>query len=631
MSEYILDVLTQTSKLDWVFPFQRTGAFPLDRSSLFSSLADAEAYAAGIPEGGVAGDERKLAGTSYVGQTVSVYDADANVVTLYIIDTDRSLKEVGSASLGDNASIEIIDGKIQLKDFGIGYYAYVPSEKDEEGNVITPSSYEYTEGFKAGLEPRVVANDEGDLVIAWYEPGTETVEDIAANVESVSKTVDSLDEVLNAEGGLVDQVEDLQEEIGHAADDAGNAATGLYKAIEDLESSKANIEDVYSKEDADKAIADAVAAAAHLQRTIVDVVEDINPLAEGAENFIYLVPTGLQEDDDKYDEYMVINGTVEKVGSWEVNLSSYAKTEYVDAELKKKVDATEGSRLMTDVEGAKLEGIEDGAQKNYISSVDVEFDVDLNGKLSLTSVPLSKVSELESILNAVDSSIDALETALGKKVDVLENHRLMSEAEGNKLALIKDLIQEVDDTKFTIDENGKLLLNSIEINEITGLEDKFATKVDKVEGSRLITDIEAQKLAKLSLDDSGNLGVSGTVNIENVQGLEDWLNINAATTPGLSEKNLTAELHEKLVAQLLIKSVNTTQLDVTNGHLSIKAVESDKVLGLTDLLAAKADDSKVETLSTKVNTLETSLNDHVTAAVSRFEAIEDRLIWHGLE
>mgnify|MGYP007095648723 FL=1 len=62
MAEYILNVVEQTSKLDWAMPFQRTGAFPLDRSSVFSSYADAVKYAAGAGD-----DERGLGGTSYVG------------------------------------------------------------------------------------------------------------------------------------------------------------------------------------------------------------------------------------------------------------------------------------------------------------------------------------------------------------------------------------------------------------------------------------------------------------------------------------------------------------------------------------------------------------------------------------
>ena len=74
MAEYILDVMSQTSKLDWAFPFQRTGAFPIDRSAIFSSLTDAQNYALGVNEGEEAKDERKLGGTSYVGQIISVYE-----------------------------------------------------------------------------------------------------------------------------------------------------------------------------------------------------------------------------------------------------------------------------------------------------------------------------------------------------------------------------------------------------------------------------------------------------------------------------------------------------------------------------------------------------------------------------
>lgn len=45
---------------------------------------------------------------------------------------------------------------------------------------------------------------------------------------------------------------------------------------------------------------------------------------------------------------------------------------YVDTELGKKVSAVEGSRLMTDAEGTKLEGIDAGAQVNVIETITVD-------------------------------------------------------------------------------------------------------------------------------------------------------------------------------------------------------------------------------------------------------------------
>ena len=52
---------------------------------------------------------------------------------------------------------------------------------------------------------------------------------------------------------------------------------------------------------------------------------------------------------------------------------------------------------------------------------------------------------------------------------------------------------------------------------------------------------------------------------------------------------------------------------------------------LNDLLTLKADASSVSALSTKIGSLESSLNDYKTEVSGKFEAIEDRLTWHGLQ
>lgn len=88
MANYNDWVANGGSKLDWAMPFQRTGAFPLDRTDLFSSLDDAEKYAAG------GADSRGLSGSSYVGQIITVWEN--GVVKAYQIQEDRSLSELGS-------------------------------------------------------------------------------------------------------------------------------------------------------------------------------------------------------------------------------------------------------------------------------------------------------------------------------------------------------------------------------------------------------------------------------------------------------------------------------------------------------------------------------------------------------
>ena len=120
MAEYILDVMSQTSKLDWAFPFQRTGAFPIDRSAIFSSLNDAQNYAMGVNEGEEAKDERKLGGTSYVGQIISVYEpateeGGAATVNAYIITPARGLMKLASTTASGDISSDVANLQGEVK------------------------------------------------------------------------------------------------------------------------------------------------------------------------------------------------------------------------------------------------------------------------------------------------------------------------------------------------------------------------------------------------------------------------------------------------------------------------------------------------------------------------------------
>ena len=587
MSEYIFDVVSQTSKLDWAYAFQRTGAFPLDRTSLFSSLADAEAYAKGDES-----DTRKVGGVSYVGQPVSVYDADNNSVALYIIDADRSLKEVGSASLAaDDSSIEIVNDKVQLKNFGVNYYAYVPAERNEAGEITKTSEYVLTEGFKEGLEPRV--HFENDVYsIAWYEPSGDVAEDITATVEVLKEDISS----------VKTDIDDIQKHIGAPAE-GDVAASGLYAKLEE----KANKSDIYTKTEVEGLIA----AADHLKRITVAGVESINVLADDAEQYIYMVPNA---ETGNYDEYMVIDGEVEKVGDWKVDLDDYATKE----DLNEKVDKQDNARLITDEEASKLANIPVEAEENFVKEVSEELKVE-NGKLSVVEIAQSKV-------NGLIDKLDEISLALESKVDTEENSRLISADEISKLAAIKDLIQSVDLDKFTIDENGKLLLNSIQINEIDELADKLAEKVDKVDGSRLITEEEATKLEKLSIDESGNVGLSGTISAANVQELYNAV-VNIVTGSG---KGIYDGVQKPLLAiasgaeRNIVHSVDENQLSVDdNRKLSVKAVEMDIVTGLNAALAEKATTSSV----TNVADL---LNKKTADYDNRIAALEGRLTWQRL-
>lgn len=111
-------------------------------------------------------------------------------------------------------------------------------------------------------------------------------------------------------------------------------------------------------------IAAAVAAADHLARKKVTNVDAIDPAAEGAEKFIYMVPKTGSDEDDQYDEYMVLDGAVEHVGNTKVDLSG-------------KVDKVDGKGLSsndyTDEEKAKLAGIEMATDAEVTTMLDEVF------------------------------------------------------------------------------------------------------------------------------------------------------------------------------------------------------------------------------------------------------------------
>ena len=369
-----------------------------------------------------------------------------------------------------------------------------------------------------------------------------------ANGELVEVGSGNVDEVVSL-------VEDLEAKIGAEATE-DSEATGLYKLLADLASNvdtKVNAEDVYTKDETDLAIESAIAQLDHLKRKIVNSLDEINVNDEDAHLYIYMVPTGLQYEDDKYDEYIVINKTIEKVGSWEVNLDNYATKD----DLNEKVNKDENARLMTIAEGEKLAAIEAGAQVNLFDNVSEHFNID-NNQLNLNDLPISKITNLQDLLN--------------KKVNAQDGYTLLSP----------------DDQK---------------------------------------------KLAALVVGDDNNLEISGKVNADNVDGLAEWLNKNAGNIVGLSEKNLTEELYTKLDESIFISSVDTEQLNVSNGHLSVLAIDKSKVTGLEDALNAKANQVDLVNLSTTVDDLAKSLNNYVSKATydEDIAEIRDILTWKEMD
>ena len=148
--------------LDFAVAFNRQTAFPLDAKSYFESLELATAAAASAQEAGSSET------TYYYGQTIAV--VENGKATLYVIQPDKTLKEVGGNILIDeNAFVKGEDGKLSLLGFA-----------DAAGGA------------------QLVKTEDGK--VSWVKPDTTTVEGLSTAVASLKTTVG------DENSGLVKQV-----------------------------------------------------------------------------------------------------------------------------------------------------------------------------------------------------------------------------------------------------------------------------------------------------------------------------------------------------------------------------------------------------------------------------------------
>lgn len=95
-----------------------------------------------------------------------------------------------------------------------------------------------------------------------------------------------------------------------------------------------------------------------------------------------------------------------------LGIADYAKTADVNAELAKKVDKVDGSRLMTNAEGTKLAGIAEGAQVNVIEKIKVNgVEQAVTDKAVDIKVPTGALAELNEVAE------ENLNAALKEKVN----------------------------------------------------------------------------------------------------------------------------------------------------------------------------------------------------------------------
>ena len=495
---------------DVAVSIKRGNPLPLDSNSVFDSYAALETYAAGV--------------LAYPGQIVAVVNTDSTGI--YYLDQNLAIQEVGKIPTGDEKSISIIDGKVQIKNFGDHYFKYVAADPvlpdiyatsttlpadaadgtfakvgttetfvyyKKVGGVWgtteeTPkaSSYVKTTGFIDGLQPKVVLKESStnEYELAWYEPSTETIEGVSSKVAAVDSKVNTVADVAASNKEQIDGVKnDLFGEGGTKADPkegslgkdladviaaVGGADSGLTKSLADLTTEvgkKANAADVYTKTQTDTKIGEAVAAQGHMK---AQVVEGTAQMTEN--NVLYLVKDDTVTGVDQYNEYILIDGTPTLIGSTSTDLTGYAKTA--------------DQKVITDALSGRIDTLE---------------AIDYNA-YALKTETVAKTD--------YDTKIGEIETALGEKLVAADLADYAKTADVN--STIDTKISTAIGTKPTRDEDGNY----------TGATGIYTDIYIKDEVTKLIADATGGQSAAEVLT---SLNAYKTTNDARVQAVENQL------------------------------------------------------------------------------------------------------------
>lgn len=495
---------------DVAVSIKRGNPLPLDSNSVFDSYAALETYAAGV--------------LAYPGQIVAVVNTDSTGI--YYLDQNLAIQEVGKIPTGDEKSISIIDGKVQIKNFGDHYFKYVAADPvlpdiyatsttlpadAADGTFAkvgttetfvyykkvggawgtteeTPkaSSYVKTTGFIDGLQPKVVLKEgsANEYELAWYEPSTETIEGVSSKVAAVDSKVNTVANVAASNKEQIDGVKnDLFGEGGTKADPkegslgkdladviaaVGGADSGLTKSLADLTTevgNKANAEDVYTKTQTDIKIGEAVAAQGHMK---AQVVEGTAQMTES--NVLYLVKDDTVTGVDQYNEYILIDGTPTLIGSTSTDLTGYAKTA--------------DQKVITDALSVRIHTLEAIDHSAYALKTETVAKTDY------------------------DTKIGEIETALGEKLVAADLADYAKTADVN--STIDTKISTVIGTKPTRGEDGNY----------TGATGIYTDIYIKDEVTKLIADITGGESAA---DVLASLNAYKTTNDARVQAVEDQL------------------------------------------------------------------------------------------------------------
>lgn len=566
----LLDKLQNGAVWNTGVTFERTNPVPIEKYSIFSTLAEAQTYAFENP-------------VAYPGQTLAVV-TDTNEVTLYIVQAgvatkEASLIEVGSATLGDGVSVELdtTSKTIKLKDFGKYYYReVVNTSTDEEGKEVTTITYEKVADFKAGLEPKVRLTDGGTYELAWYEPSSITVEGLSNRINSLTETVGTVEGVAT---DAQSKATTNASEISTLKTDRDNHELRLDQAESDIKT----IQDTYATTEA---VEQLIGEQAHFTTQVVNTTADVTE-----SGVLYLIKDPTAVGQDVYKEYLFIDGAPVCIGDTTTNLANYYNKTEVDDKLSGKANSADVTtsinnltQSISDVDAKFADYTTSAGLAEQLAGYYTKAETDAEVKKA-TDAAAQNATNIQNLTTTVaDHTSD-----IADNTTAIENVNKRVDTTNQEIENVKTTIANLGDT-YATDAEVAAIKEAIENTHAADKEELEASIRNKANTADVYTKNEVDtKLGdyntKTEVDQKIAAIYSGS------DSLADYITDNRDTIPGLlstTDANKLGNIDSRLAAlkinstDEIIATANETSggVDLTVGKVAVSKLESDVTLYL---------------------------------------------------
>ena len=575
-------------KLNFAVGFNRTSAFPLDANSYFESYAAAEAAVRGAAEVGSSDS------AYYLGQLIIINDKTADVskgIGLYQITGvagSATLTPFGKATTADElgqqvtalqGQITTINGKLILAD-------------ETHDGFLSKEGFKKLKGIAAGAQVNVI-----ETVKVNGQALTPTDKAVNVDLSKYATTAAVAAGYVAKEAGK-----------GLSTNDYDATAKGIVDGITaKVEAVDAKFGNYYNKQQVEDKIAGKKTAYVFTNKTDPLFVQ-----AYGKKGS-FVVGDNIYFTDKKVND-MWVSAVLETAGTFEgkegaatcyytfenlevdhPDLSGYATLD----ELTKEINAEKRNRIDADnaLEGKvalKADATALTAAEGRIAVIEGDY-LKAADKTALQNAIALKADN--SALQTTNLAVEALEGKVGTAgagqtgtlFELVAGEATARKAADDGLAARITTLEgakvKVDNTTIQRDASDVISVKAVPQEKVTGLVAALDRKVDKVEGSRLMTEEEGTKLAGIAA--GAEVNVIDRVTFNGVAAPEGTVANKVLNLGELAQLNKVDKAHadqtliEYIDNSCAIKTVNTDQF----------TLGADKKLGLkqvtVDLLANK--------------------------------------------